>query len=148
MLRSPTTSNLYLLNQNTSIPKLIENSNYLHTKYFKKASHLKIFKGQEDDKITKILIKNKKFLYPKMCEIILEDFQHWHIGNTLTFTPLRDLEVFKLFLQLPVESAISQILDSKISKRLIAMNDPTLLNLLADNKNMTSLKKLSDLFNE
>lgn len=146
MLRSPTTSNLYLLNHNTSIPKIIENSNYLHTEYFKKAAHLKIFEEQENDKFTNVLVKHKKFLYPKLCEIVLEDFQHWHIGNTLTFTPLRDLEIFKLFLQLPFESAVSQIVDSTISKKLIAMNDPKLINFLSTTKNKNSLTNIWNLY--
>ena len=142
MLRAPTTSNMYLLNQGTSIPKLIENSNYLLTEYFKKDANLKLFAEQEKDKLTSILVKHKKFLYPKMCDIVLEDFQHWHIGNTLTFTPLRDLEIFKLFLQLPFDSAVSQILDSTISKRLIAMNDPNLIGFLSSSKNKESLSNM------
>jgi hypothetical protein len=146
MLRSPTTSNLYLMNYNTSIPKLIENSKHLHSAYFKKEDHLAIFDQQCKDKFTQMLVKDKKFLYPKICEILLEDFQHWHLGKTITFTPLRDLEVFKLLLQLPFDSAVSQILDSKISKRLIAMNDPNLLNYLTCSKNKDSLYKIYDLY--
>jgi hypothetical protein len=146
MLRSPTTSNMYLMNYNSSIPKLIANSNHLHSAYFKKSVHLKIFEDQEADKMTNILVKHKKFLYPKLCEILIEDFQHWHIGNTLTFTPLRDLEIFKLFLQLPFESAVSQILESSISKKLIAMNDTNLLCYLSNSKNKESLSNVWELY--
>jgi len=47
-----------------------------------------------------------------------------------------------LMLRLPLESAIGQILDSTISKQLIAMNDQSLLQYLSTDKNYDSFNNL------
>ena len=140
MLRSPTTSNLYLMNHNSSILQSLGDEHHLHSHYFMKYGDL--YDSQMHDPMMKKLVKDKRYLYPKLCDMILNDFQHWHLGNTITFTPLRNMEIFKLMLQLPYESAVSQIIDSTISKRLIAMNDPKLLDHLSNDKNDESFNKI------
>ena len=67
---------------------------------------------------------------------MVNDFQHWHLGNTLTFTPLRDIEIFKTLLRLDTDTAIKQIVNSEISFELIARNNPDLLNYLSPKKNV------------
>jgi hypothetical protein len=66
---------------------------------------------------------------------VLNDCQHWHLGNTLTFTPLRDLALFKLLLRLPFADAVAQIMHSEISLALIERNDPELLKYISPIKN-------------
>ena len=97
------------------------------------------------DDIKNILNENKHNYY--LCNIILNDWQHWHLGNTLTWTPLRDLRIFKLLLQLPLESAIGQITDSVISKKLIERNFPNGTRLISDQKNsVAAMKNLAELY--
>lgn len=75
----------------------------------------------------------------------VNDYQHWHLGNTLTWTPLRDLEIYKMFLRLDVDSAISQIMDSTISLQLIELNCPGLSKVISDQKNAGNyMKNLAD----
>ena len=141
MLRSPTTTNLFLLAHDTSIPtELSKQPNSLHSEYFQRDKHLELFNTQSP------ITKN---LHWELCNIVVNDWQHWHIGNTLTYTPLRDLEIFKLLLQLPLEHAIGQILNSNISRALIERNKSGLSSLISDQKNTGhSMKNLVEFFQQ
>lgn len=135
MLRSPTTANQYLLKHGTSIPRLLAtNPDCLHHAYFSK--HLELFSGQQSATA------------PELCNTVVNDWQHWHLGNTLTWTPLRDLELFKLFLALPYEQAMSQIMNSAVSCELIERNVPGLTRVLSDQKNTgNAMQNLRGLLN-
>lgn len=137
MLRSPTTANLWLRYNGTSIPTELSSPRYqnsLHSDYFRLTKHLDIFEDQKKHNSQSIL--SIKDFYWKLCNMVINDCQHWHLGQTLTFTPLRDLEIFKKFLRLSPTDALSQIMDSSISKELIARNDPSLLDYLSGVKNV------------
>lgn len=143
MLRSPVTANLYCIGQNTNIIELLDNDLYkdcLHSLYFSMEKHLKIFSNQLTKK-NKLIKTSRKFLNYEICKNVHNDFQHHHIGNTLTFTPLRDIEITKLLLQLPTSSAFDQIMNSKISKKLIERNNPKLLEYLSSKKNSLNYKE-------
>jgi len=147
MLRSPNLSNIFLRYYNTDIRDLLKQDSFkncIHYEYFNKKSNFEIFEKQESDNR---IFKNKQMLTQYLCHIVYNDFQHWHLGHTLTYSPLRDLEIFKLFLQLDLESAIQQIMNGHITKELIRRNDSSLLDCLSDQKNSkTSMAKLTKLF--
>ena len=110
----------------TSIPELLANPAYencFHYTYFKS----KTFKSAA--------FKNKQLLLLNLMLSTYNDFQHWHLGNTLTWTPLRDPEIFKTVLSLDQESTIQQVMDGAITKALIKRNDPQLINALGKQKN-------------
>ncbi len=140
MLRSPTTANLFLLRNGTSIPQLLSQHPYcLHHAYFSQAKHLKLFDAQ--------LLAAQDQSDWDLCNIVVNDWQHWHLGNTLTWTPLRDLEIFKIMLRLPLTAAIDQIVNSEFSQRLIERNAPGATRFLSDQKNTgAALKNLNRLF--
>jgi hypothetical protein len=82
-----------------------------------------------------------------LCNILVNDWQHWHIGNTLTWTPLRDLEIAKLLFRLPVDDLLGQIMNSDISCRLIEQNKPGLTKVISDQKNSgNSMKNLVNFY--
>lgn len=133
MLRSPVTADLFLKFHNYNIIDLLEkeNSKYcLHRAYFQKPANYQIFKTQTVDPTW-----TREQLFWNLCNIIVNDWQHWHIGNTLTWTPLRDLEIFKLMLRLPLSDTINQIMDSGLSKQLIEHNQMGLSQLISTQKN-------------
>jgi hypothetical protein len=143
MLRSPTTANTYLLYHNTSIPEILNKSaqEYLHRAYFSLPKHLKLFSQQSQS--NKLLEK----LHYELCNINVNDWQHWHLGNTLHWTPLRDLEIFKIIMRLPMENAIDQIMDSTFSQALIERNVPGANDFISDQKNSgPALKNLNRMF--
>jgi hypothetical protein len=80
------------------------------------------------------------------ASINLNDWQHWHLGETLTYTPLRDIEIFKTIASLNKDDLIAQVMDSLIQKQLIEKNAPELLLGLSTQKNsnncMANLTKL------
>ena len=87
----------------------------------------------------------KKELQWSLCNNAVNDWQHWHIGNTLTWTPLRDLDIYKMFLRLEPKDAVGQVMDSFISMGLIERNCPGLSNTISDQKNTGNyLKNLAD----
>jgi len=122
MLRSPTTANQYLLSHGTSIPEQLQHHpDCLHRDYF--------------SQYTALLLDQQAGTTAELCNTVLNDWQHWHLGNTLTWTPLRDLELFKLFLALPYDQVIGQIMNSDVSLELIERNVPGLSQVLSDQKN-------------
>ena len=130
MLRSPVTVNLYLLDQGTSIPILNTNSANLHYSYYQLGKHLDIFKKQ-----TALQANSRSELIQKICNILVNDWQHWHLGNTLTWTPLRDLDITKIIMRMPEFSIRGQIMDSLISKQLIERNITGLTSIISAQKN-------------
>jgi hypothetical protein len=137
MLRSPVTIDRLLKYRGSSMLKILEeNKNILHNDYFRKQKHMEIFENQEIDRTLSI----EKF-YWDLCDTVLNDWQHWHIGNTLTSTPLRDLEIFKIMLRLDDDAALDQILNSKVSIQLIEKNSPGLSRFISDQKNSTNPMK-------
>ena len=74
-------------------------------------------------------------LGPRLLDQAANDHQHWHLGNTLTFTPMRDLAILKELLSMPFDVMRSQMLNSEISRLLIARNYPEALDILSTQKN-------------
>jgi hypothetical protein len=116
---------------------LLRTRDFLHYDYFMQDKHQKLFIQQQQDRALDPVMRLDRTDFIKyICNINANDCQHWHLGNTLTFTPLRDMQVLKLMLALDVDDLLSQALDSAISKRLIAQNDADLLSVLSDTKNI------------
>jgi hypothetical protein len=135
MLRSPTTATMYLHSRNIDIRDLLKNNpDCLHHDHFLKP------KNQSSINSPYRAISEKHTIRD-ICNNLVNDWQHWHIGNTLTWTLLRDIEITKLLLRLPVESAIGQILDSAVSKKLIERNIPGATAWLSDQKNIEPMRK-------
>jgi len=145
MLRSPTTANLWCMYNDIDIFDLLNQGHSLHKAHFSKYdSHLR--QQQLDPSLDAVMRLSWKDFVWHLCNIVVNDCQHWHLGNTLTFTPLRDLEIFKLMLSLPADDIQTQILNSTVSCNLIANNDPAMLALMSDSKNVgESLSNMAEL---
>jgi hypothetical protein len=141
MLRSPTTANLYLLNQGTEILDQLRPCD-LHYDYFSRPKHLEIFRQQKES------FEPIPDLNSHLLNILTNDWQHWHIGNTLTWTPLRDLDMVKMILGLDFEEAVSQITRSNTSIRMIEKNCRGLSRLISDKKNSGNAMSNLTLFDE
>ena len=63
------------------------------------------------------------------------DFQHWHLGNTLTWTPLKHLSIARWILDLPIEAQLPQFKTGSITKRVIQYIHPQALSRLSHQKN-------------
>lgn len=143
MLRSPSTANIYCIHHGTNILDLLNQEKYeksLHYTYFKKQDHISLFEKQLS-KNNKIIGKSKSYMKKLIYSSIINDYQHHHLGNTLTYTPLRDLRIMKLLLQLPFEYGVEQVMNSVISLEIIKRNNPVLLNHLSKQKNSFNEKE-------
>ena len=73
-------------------------------------------------------------LHYDLCNIIVNDWQHWHLGNTLHWTPFKDLEISKIIMRLPLIDIKNQIMDSTFSRSLIERNLPGANEFISDQK--------------
>jgi len=76
----------------------------------------------------------KKESKQKIKEMICNDIQVWHIGNTFLFTPFKDFRLLEL-LNCDNITIISQVTDGILSKKVIEYFDPTLLKNVDHKKN-------------
>ena len=133
-VRSPTTANLLLLHYGLSIPELLATTEYkdcLHSEYYSKLDYYKLWEEQKSNYSSESL----KDTIRNCCNYNINDWQHWHFGNTLTWTPLRDIRLFKLIARLPIEDLKQQIMNSAIQINLIGKNNPKILDYLSTKKN-------------
>ena len=84
-------------------------------------------------------------LNTQILNMLVNDYQHWHLGNTLTWTPFKDLEIAKILLQCPVQELIPQFLDAKITKDLIVAYNPQIIHCVSKYKNHNSNENLPKL---
>ena len=132
-MRSPYMSNLFLRQFGINLNDEIQNSpgNNYQTNQIKKRGYLEFIKNQKH-KFYKDMPRSQAA--NEICNILINDFQHHHIGNTLTFTPLKNLKLANMFMDLSTELLIKQATSGFITKQLIALNDKNLLNLVATSK--------------
>ena len=66
---------------------------------------------------------------------LLNDFQMWHLNETITFTPFKNRYVPHLLMSMKPKDALGQVTDALFSKNLIRRNNSKLLLELSANKN-------------
>jgi hypothetical protein len=139
-VRSPTTANMLMRFHGTSIPELLANSGYsnsLHYTYFNNPTYLKMW--SKDTRTWKI----REEVILDCINLIVNDYQHWHLGNTLTYTPLRDIRIFEIIARLEKESLTDQVMNSRVQVEIIKRNHPELLKYLASQKNFNNMSNLT-----
>jgi hypothetical protein len=128
-VRSPTTVNMILRYYNTSVDKLLPKyTNSLHYQYFSNYSAL--WESQKNLNYTSL-----EEVIISCSNIILNDWQHWHLGKTISYTPFRDLRFFQTIARLEFDDLVEHVMNSSIQKELITRNNPELLQILSTNKN-------------
>jgi hypothetical protein len=141
-LRGPYNIHLLLQNRGLNLLDIIKENDY-HYEYFTNPKNLNI---KFDSKL-QLYTKNKTKLYEKLIEINLNDHQHWHIGNTLTFTPFKDINILTTILSMNDEDIERQMMDAALQKKIIAKVAPDLLKYLSSQKN-TSYSMLWKLYKD
>jgi len=127
--RSPATANMLLRYYNTGIDELLEyHKNSLHYNYF--LGYINLFKSQQQLKF-----RTLDHVIQECLNMILNDYQHWHLGHTLFYTPLRDISVFDTIASMNKQDLVEQIFHSTVQKELIKRNAPHLLASLSTSKN-------------
>jgi len=78
---------------------------------------------------------------------LINDHQHWHIDETVCFTPFKNISIPNIVLNLPKQNIIEQMLDAQFNKDLIMKNNPDDLKFLSTYKNSIALENLVDIKN-
>lgn len=135
MMRNPTSANLYLSYYGVDILDYMKNNDEMyHTKHFLKEKNIKRVRNQEQQ-VAHVKTLDEVEMRKYICNILANDYQHHHIGNTLSFTPLRDINIMKLLMQLPIDVLLKQISDAYITKKLIQRHNPQMMDLISPSKN-------------
>lgn len=140
MFRGPMTIAIWTAWHDVDFLKLLEKSVGYHKHYFQLEKNSKIFRYHYDNrKHLQSKYPEKEFLAAHLIDMNLNDHQHWHLGNTLTWTPFKDIEIFKLLLRVELEELLDQFIDARLSKDLI---DPRYGSLLSEQKNYMTRQHL------
>lgn len=142
MLRDPIQAKLIFDFHGENLLDILNSKNdFYHKLHFLKKENLDTYVQLDGTRFEKeIDLKNH------LIDRSVNDYQHWHLGNTIFFSPLNDIELLNLFLNLSYTEMKSQLLDGKISRLLIEINRPGLLKFLSPQKNFNYFEKTADLY--
>lgn len=140
LLRGPTTIAMLASWHDINIIKCIKPTDYHYWHFIK-------YQDMWDNvwntrKEIKAKYPTDQMLKQQVVNLLLYDHQHWHLGNTLTWTLFKNIELVKTLLQCPIEQLIPQFTDAKITKQLI---NPELLGTISRYKNLNNQENLEKL---
>ena len=133
-LRGPATANLILTHFGINILKLVKPNHY-HYHSFQDQEKLDIYNAQRHDPAITAILTDKKELSDWIVGMCMNDHQHWHLGNTLTFTPFKDTRILAIMLEMQKNDIAECVADAKMQRELIRRNNPNLLQYLDQYKN-------------
>jgi len=132
-LRGPATLNAIARYHNFSVLDLMRsNPDCYHFEYYQRPKNAKLF-GELD-----IDTNNKQVTIDWVLNTLANDHQHWHIDETLFFSPMQDITIPNIILNMPRQNIIDHVLDLRINKDLIEKINPDDLKYLASSKNVAS----------
>lgn len=142
-VRSPTTANMILRAHDLNIADLLDQyKNSLHYTYFNDKKYLDLWEKQRG-----ICYNSLQQAISECLHLNVNDWQHWHLGKTLSYTPLRDIRLFVLISRLKKEQLIDQVMDSVVQKEIIKRNAPHLIECLSTQKNSyNNMENLTQIF--
>jgi hypothetical protein len=82
----------------------------------------------------------REHLMRYLIDINLNDHQQWHLGHTLTWTPFKDIEIFKIMLRLDHDSLLRHWINAELNWSLI---DDKYRTFVSDSKNELIRQNLS-----
>lgn len=124
---------------------LADNPNCYHYYYFNKYSDLWHNTWADRQKL-KEEYPTIELLHCQIMNILINDHQHWHLGNTLTWTPFKDIEIARILLQCDINDLLPQFIDGRLSKDLIIDYNDNIIDYLSQYKNYNKNENLSKLF--
>ena len=133
-LRGPTTANLILTHFDIDILQLLKPNHY-HYHYFREQEKLDIYAQQKQNSEIQKIVTNKKEVSDYIVGMCMNDHQHWHLGNTLTFTPFKDTQILAIMLEMQKNDIVESVLDARMQRELIGRNNSELLQYLDQYKN-------------
>ncbi len=143
LFRSPNTVSMWSAWHDIDVISRLTPGGY-HTDYFLKETNASIFRQHWVDKdALKSQFPKTQDIATQIININYNDYQHWHLGNTLTWTPFKDIDLLKISLRLDQDSTIDHLVNASLTKKIITKLCPSALGLLSDSKNVNSRQNLT-----
>ncbi len=103
-----------------------------------------LFKKNQNyfNKKTRRKFSKKKNTIDYILNNLINDHQHWHIDETICFTPFKNIAIPNIICNLPKKNIIEQILHAQFNKDLIIKNDANDLKFLSKQKNFFQFENL------
>jgi hypothetical protein len=141
-LRGPAMLSILAEHHQIDVLSLLEkNKDCYHYEYFKDKNK-DYFKDKKDFDTS-----SKKNVVDHVLNNLINDHQHWHIDETICFTPFKNISIPNIMLNLPKQNIIEQMLNAQFNKDLIIKNNPDDLKFLSTYKNSSSLENLMGIKN-
>ena len=142
-MRGPGALAKYFAWHDIDFVELLQSRAGYHVEYYLKDKNQKVFYNYYDQRRS---LRKSLPTYPHLVnEIVnnnLNDHQHWHLGNTLTFTPFKDIEITRIVLRLSLEDMIEHAIDAVVNRRIIQRIKPSILDCVSTSKNINTRSKL------
>ena len=84
---------------------------------------------------------DKKKIIGKMFSFVRAADFMWHIDKTYYWSPLKDLEIMKIILNLNTNDVIDNAFNCTIQRKLLEINYPEVLDLVSEKKNWVNYSK-------
>jgi hypothetical protein len=124
---------------------LEENTDAYHYRYFKKYPELWA-NAWANRHTLREQCPTREQLNQQIINNLINDHQYWHLGDTTTWTPFKNIELVKILLQCDVVDLLPQFLDAQITKTIIQQYSPGVLDFVSKYKNYDSREHLSKFF--
>jgi hypothetical protein len=145
LLRGPTTIAMLTSWHDINFGEMLqENPESYHYRHFNKYSSLWIDSWNNREKL-KSQYPTRESLNQQILNMLVNDHQHWHLGNTLTWTPFNDINLAKILLRCNINELIPQFINGQLSKNIISKIDNRLLSSLSYYKNYNTQENLQKL---
>jgi hypothetical protein len=132
-MRGPRTMEMMLRANGTNLLEVLQPGDY-HYKYHTKAVTAGLDTGEIDSDTNKVKAQ--------VLNINANDHQHWHIEQTLHFTPFKDSRIISTILESSREQLVLQARDAHINKLLIGKLDPSKLDKISGSKNFDQMENM------
>lgn len=120
---------------------MADSADHYHARYF--AKHASLWQDHWDNRHQfQDQFPTQERLHEHVLDFLLNDYQYLHLGNTLTWTPLRDINLVRILLQVDVMELMPQFTNAEMTKQLIACTDANLLSSLSRYKNWNSTENV------
>jgi hypothetical protein len=145
-LRGPTVISMLTAWHDINFGELLaDNSSAYHYHYFNKYPDLWKNSWDNRDQLREEY-PTIDLLHGQIMNILVNDYQHWHLGNTLTWTPYKDIEIVRILLQCDINDLLPQFIDGQLSKQMIIDYNPDIIDYLSQYKNYNKNENLSKLY--
>ena len=120
LFRGPNAVATWAAWNNIDLCNLLSKSQGYHVGYFNKLVNQKLFADLYAGRAElQHRYPKQGYLVRHILDMIANDHQHWHLGNTMTWTPFKDLRYTQWILQLDHSDLLDQIIDAKISRLVL-----------------------------